>query len=561
MKKDTTKLPYNESSHNVNCKSCYTNQSSQNSNQQDAYTNPNTQHLNPQQPHDANLSSDDDIPTPTKLTTDAGVPVVDNENSLTAGPRGPLLAQDIWLNEKLGNFAREVIPERRMHAKGSGAYGQFTVTNDITKYTKAKLFSEVGKTTQLFLRFSTVAGERGAADAERDIRGFAIKFYTEEGNWDLVGINMPVFLVRDARQFPDLNKAIKRDPQTNLPNPTYKWDFWTLLPESFHHVTMQMSDRGIPASYRHMHGYGNHTFSFLNAKNERFWVKFHFKTQQGIKNLTDEQAEAIIGIDRDSHQRDLFNAIAQGNYPKWTMYIQVMPETDAEKLPYHPFDATKVWLCRDYPLIEVGTLELNRNPLNYFQDVEQVAFSPANVPPGISFSPDKLLQGRLFNYADAQRYRVGVNHPQIPVNAPRATCPYSNRRDGQGRMDGNYWNLVHYEPNSYHQWESRSDYREPPIKINGDADFWDYRKDDNDYFLQPRLLFLSMSHKQQCALFSNTARSLGNAPDFIKYRHIRNCNACHEDYGQGVAWVLGLSVADAIAARDHDPALGQPGLL
>src|SRR5580704_17705048 len=325
-----------------------------------------------------------------KLTTSAGVPVPDNQNSLSAGARGPLLLQDIWLLEKLAHFDREVIPERRMHAKGSGAFGTFKVTHDITRFTKAKIFSSIGKETPLFVRFSTVAGERGAADAERDIRGFAIKFYTEEGNWDLTGNNTPVFFLRDPLKFPDLNKAVKRDPATNLRSARNNWDFWTLLPEALHQITIVMSDRGIPASYRHMHGFGSHTFSFINAANERYWVKFHLKTQQGIQNLTDEEAASAVGVNRETHQLDLYGAIQRGEFPKWTFAVQVMPEADADKVPYHPFDLTKVWPHADYPLIEVGVLELNRNPENYFADVEQAAFNPANVPPGVSFSPDKM---------------------------------------------------------------------------------------------------------------------------------------------------------------------------
>ena len=467
------------------------------------------------------------------LTTDFGAPVVDNQNSMTAGPRGPLLAQDIWLNEKLANFAREVIPERRMHAKGSGAFGTFTVTQDITRFSRAKIFSEIGKQTEMFARFTTVAGERGAADAERDIRGFALKFYTEEGNWDMVGNNTPVFFLRDPRKFPDLNKAVKRDPRSNLRSATYNWDFWTLLPESFHQVTIVMSERGIPASYRHMHGFGSHTYSFINADNERFWVKFHFRTQQGIQNLSDAEAEALIGKDRESHQRDLYEAIERQDYPKWTMYVQIMPETDAEKVPYHPFDLTKVWPHADYPLMEVGEFELNRNPENFFLDVEQSAFAPSNLVPGISVSPDRMLQARLFNYADAQRYRLGVNYHQIPVNQPR--CPvHSNHRDGQGRVDANYGGLPHYEPNSFGQWQEQPQYKEPPLKITGDADFWDYREDDADYFSQPRALFELMNAEQKQALFDNTARALGDALDFIKARHLSNCEKCHPDYAAGV---------------------------
>lgn len=370
------------------------------------------------------------------LTTAAGVPVAHNNSVATAGPRGPMLLQDIWFLEKLAHFDREVIPERRMHAKGSGAYGTFTVTHDISRYTRAKIFSEPGKKTDLFLRFSTVAGERGAADAERDIRGFAIKFYTEEGNWDLVGNNTPVFYLRDPLKFPDLNHVVKRDPRTNLRNPTYKWDFFSHLPESLHQLTIDFSDRGLPFSYRTMHGFGSHTFSFINSDNERFWVKFHLKSQQGIANLMDDEAKRLVADDRESSQRDLYNAIEQGNFPRWKFYVQIMPEAEASQVPYNPFDLTKVWPHGDYPLIEVGVLELNRNPENYFSEVEQVAMNPANVVPGISFSPDRMLQGRLFSYGDAHRYRLGVNHQQIPVNAPR--CPFHNyHRDGAMRVDGN----------------------------------------------------------------------------------------------------------------------------
>ena len=475
----------------------------------------------------------------TKLTTAAGCPVVDNQNVMTAGPRGPQLLQDVWFLEKLAHFDREVIPERRMHAKGSGAYGTFTVTHDITRFTRAKLFSEIGKKTEMFVRFSTVAGERGAADAERDIRGFAMKFYTEEGNWDLAGNNTPVFFLRDPLKFPDLNHAVKRDPRTNLRSARNNWDFWTLLPEALHQVTVVMSDRGIPASYRHMHGAGSHTFSFINAQNERFWVKFHFKTQQGIKNWTDEEAAAAVAHDRETHQRDLYDAIERGDFPKWTMYVQIMPELEAEKVPYHPFDLTKVWPKADYPLIEVGEFELNRNPANYFAEVEQAALNPANVVPGISFSPDKMLQGRLFSYGDAQRYRLGVNHGQIPVNAPR--CPvHSYHRDGAMRMDGNYGSTLGYEPNGYGQWQEQPDFREPPLKINGAADHWDFRQDDADYYSQPRALFRLMTPAQQQALFDNTARAMGDAPEEIKRRHIANCTQCDPAYGAGVAKALGL---------------------
>jgi catalase len=481
-----------------------------------------------------------------KLTTVAGAPVVDNQNVMTAGPRGPVLLQDVWYLEKLAHFDREVIPERRMHAKGSGAFGSFTVTSDITRYTKARIFSEIGKKTDCFVRFSTVAGERGAADAERDIRGFAMKFYTEEGNWDLVGNNTPVFFLRDPLKFPDLNHVVKRDPRTNLRSAKNNWDFWTLLPEALHQVTITMSERGIPLSYRHMNGYGSHTFSMINANQERAWVKFHLKTQQGIKNLTDAEAEAIVGKDRESHQRDLFDSIEHGEYPRWTMSIQVMTEEQARKMPYNPFDLTKVWYKGEFPLIEVGVLELNRNPDNYFADVEQAAFNPANIVPGIGFSPDKMLQGRLFSYGDAQRYRLGVNHHLIPVNAPR--CPFhSYHRDGQMRTDGNRGGTLGYEPNSEGEWQEQPAFREPPLALQGDADNWNFRDDDDDYYTQPGKLFSMMNDEQKEALFGNTARAMGDAPKAIKLRHIGNCYKADPAYGQGVAAALGLSVEEAIS--------------
>lgn len=480
-----------------------------------------------------------------KLTTAAGVPVPDNQNTMTVGPRGPVLLQDVWLLEKLAHFDREVIPERRMHAKGSGAYGTFTVTHDITRYTRAKIFSHTGKKTDLFARFTTVAGERGAADAERDIRGFAVKFYTEEGNWDMVGNNTPVFFMRDPLKFSDLNHAVKRDPRTNMRSAKNNWDFWTSLPEALHQITIVMSDRGIPASYRTMHGFGSHTFSFINVNNERFWVKFHFKSQQGIKNLTDAEAEAIIGKDRESHQRDLYEAIERGDCPKWTLHIQIMPEADASKVPYNPFDLTKVWPQRDFPLIEVGMMELDRNPENFFAEVEQSAFNPANVVPGISFSPDKMLQARLFSYGDAQRYRLGVNHHLIPVNAPR--CPFhSYHRDGQMRVDGNHGGTLGYEPNSYGEWQEQPDFREPPLSVEGAADHWNHRE-DADYFSQPGALFRLMTPAQQQILFANTANSISAAPREIQIRHIRHCLKADPAYGEGIADALGISLLDATA--------------
>jgi len=477
-----------------------------------------------------------------KLSHNSGTPVVDNQNVLTAGKRGPMLLQDVWFLEKLAHFDREVIPERRMHAKGSGAFGTFTVTHDISKYTKAKLFSEIGKKTEMFVRFSTVAGERGAADAERDIRGFAMKFYTEEGNWDLVGNNTPVFFLKDPLKFPDLNHAIKRDPRTNMRSAKNNWDFWTSLPEALHQVTITMSDRGIPLSFRHMNGYGSHTFSLINAKNERIWVKFHFKTQQGIKCLTDQEAEAIVAKDRENNQRDLLASIDKGDFPKWKMQIQVMSEAEAKTCKFNPFDLTKVWPHKDYPLIDAGVFELNRNPENYFADVEQAAFNPANVVPGIGFSPDKMLQGRLFSYGDAQRYRLGVNHHLIPVNA--AKCPFhSYHRDGQMRVDGNHGATLGYEPNSYGEWQEQPEHKEPPLAIEGAADHWNHRE-DTDYYSQAGNLFRIMNKAQQQVLFENTARAMGDAPKEIKTRHIGNCLKADEAYGQGVAKALGINISE-----------------
>ncbi len=477
-----------------------------------------------------------------KLTTSFGAPVPDNQNILTAGPRGPALLQDVWFLEKMAHFDREVIPERRMHAKGSAAYGTFTVTHDITKYTRAKIFSEVGKKTEMFLRFSTVAGERGAADAERDIRGFAMKFYTEEGNWDLVGNNTPVFFLRDPMKFPDLNHAVKRDPRTNMRSADNNWDFWTNLPEALHQVTIVMSDRGLPATYRHMDGFGSHTFSFINADNERYWVKFHFKTQQGIKNLTDAEAAQVVAQDRESHQRDLYESIENKDFPKWTLYVQIMPEKDAGSYHVNPFDLTKVWPHADYPLIEVGEMELNCNPENYHAEVEQSAFAPSNVVPGISFSPDKMLQGRLFSYGDTQRHRLGVNHAQIPVNAPR--CPvHSYHRDGGMRIDGNAGSRIGYEPNMHGEWQEQPDFSEPPMTIEGTADHWNHREDD-DYYSQPGNLFRLMSPEQQQALFENTGRSLGGARIEIQNRHLRNCHRADPAYALGVAKALGVDIAN-----------------
>ena len=469
------------------------------------------------------------------IKTAAGAPVTDNQDTMTAGKRGPVALQDTWFLEKMAHFDREVIPERRMHAKGSGAFGTFTVTHDITKYTNAHIFSKIGKKTKMLARFSTVAGERGAADAERDIRGFALKFYTEEGNWDMVGNNTPVFFFRDPMKFIDLNHAIKRDPRTNMRSPNTNWDFWSSLPESLLQVTIIMGDRGIPASYRCMHGFSSHAYSFISKENKRVWVKFHFRSQQGIVNLTDQQAAQIVGKDRESHQRDLYESIEKGMCPKWKMYVQIMTPEQADGMANNPFDLTKMWLKKDYPLMPVGEFELNENPDNYFAEIEQAAFNPANVVPGISFSPDRMLQGRLFSYGDAQRYRLGVNHHQIPVNKPQAVKhPHSFHRDGQMRVDGNLGSELHYEPNSYGNWTDRPQ-DNLPKEEGGDVYRYDFRQDDHDYFTQPGMLFRGMTKDQQQVLFDNTARNMGDSTLQIKHRHIYHCYMADPNYGKGVA--------------------------
>ncbi len=473
------------------------------------------------------------------LTTSAGAPVADNQNSLTAGPRGPVLIQDYQLIEKLAHQNRERIPERVVHAKGWGAYGTLTVTHDISRYTRAKLFSAAGKQTPMLLRFSTVAGEAGAADAERDVRGFAMKYYTEEGNWDLVGNNTPVFFIRDPRKFPDFIRTQKRHPRSNLRSPTAMWDFWSLSPESLHQLTILFSDRGLPVAPMYMNGYGSHTYSFWNKDGERFWVKFHFKTMQGHRHHTNAEAAAIVGQSRESYQEALFGAIERGEFPRWKLQIQVMPEADAEKTPYNPFDLTKVWPHGDYPLIEVGVLELNRNPDNYFAEIEQAAFSPSNIVPGIGFSPDKMLQGRIFAYADAHRHRLGTHYEALPVNAPR--CPVHHyHKDGAMRFFRNDTGNpdAYYEPNSFGGPVQDPSVAEPPLRISGEAAHYDHRA-GNDDFSQPRALFNLFDADQKQRLFGNVAAAMQGVPDFIVERQLALFDKVHPDYGAGVRKALG----------------------
>ena len=476
-----------------------------------------------------------------QLTTAAGVPVDDNQTSLTAGGRGPTLLQDHHLLEKLAHFNRERIPERVVHAKAAGAFGTFTVTQDTTRYTKAAVFSEIGKKTEVLGRFSTVAGEKGSADTVRDVRGFALKFYTEEGNWDLVGNNTPVFFIRDAIKFPDFIHTQKRDPQTNYKDDTPQWDFWSKVPEALHQVTILFSDRGIPGGIPYMNGYGSHTFSFLNAGDERFWVKFHFKTQQGIRNMMQDEADRLAGSDPDHHTRQLFELIERGQHPKWTLYVQIMPEAEAETYRWNPFDLTKVWPHEDYPLIEVGVLELNRNPANYFADIEQAAFSPANVPPGISFSPCKMLQARLFAYPDAHRYRLGVNFERLPVNAPRATVAANYQRDGHMRFDDNGGASPNYEPNSLGGPKANRAYAEPPLKISGDAARYEQDRGVDDDYVQPGNLYRLLPADEQRRLVASIVGSLGNVPREIQEAMVGHFLRADAGYGESIAKALGMS--------------------
>jgi catalase len=482
-----------------------------------------------------------------KLTTSVGRPVGDNQNSLTVGPRGPVVFEDFQLFEKMAQFNRERIPERVVHAKGSGAHGYFACTNpNMSKYTTAKLFSAVGKRTPTFIRFSTVGGEKGSADTERDPRGFALKFYTEEGNWDMVGNNTPVFFIRDPLKFGDFIHTQKRDPETNLKSPTMMWDFWSLSPESLHQVTILFSDRGTPHGYRHMDGFSSHTFSLINDKNELFYVKWHFKTKQGIKNFTGPEAQAMKGDDPDFAQRDLFDHIAKGDFPQWRVSIQVMPEKEAETYHINPFDLTKVWPHKDYPLIEVGELVLDRNPENYFAEVEQAAFEPKNVAPGMGYSPDKMLQARLISYPDAHRYRLGVNYDVLPVN--KAQCPvHTYARDGAMRFDGNDGKAHNYEPNSFGGPKEDPAYRERPKEVSGTVDRHNHRL-DSDYYTQPGDLFRLMTPDARERLVGNIVGSIRGAPKRIQELQVQHFYKADPAYGTGVAKGLGLN-AEEIMGR------------
>jgi catalase len=473
------------------------------------------------------------------LRTESGAPVADNQNSQTAGPGGPVLLQDQHLIEKLARFNRERIPERVVHAVGSGAYGRFTVTNsDAARYTRMRMMSEVGKRTPVFVRFSTVAGSKGAPDAVRDPRGFAVKFYTEDGNWDLAGNNTPVFFLRDPIKFPDFIHSQKYDPHTNEQEPDNVWDFFGWSPEATHQFTWLFGDRGVPATYRHMDGFGSHTFQWVNAARERFWVKFHFKTDQGIRNLTSEESARVCGENPQHHQHDLHAAIERGDFPSWTMKVQVMPEADAASYRFNPFDLTKVWPYADYPLIEIGKLVLDRNPDNYFAHVEQAAFDPGNFVPGVGPSPDKMLQGRLFAYGDAHRYRLGVNHTQIPVNAPLGVPGGATHygRDGAMRFDGNGGRTKNYEPNSFDGPQQTGDAHYAGIAVSGvSGAYASVRHAEDDDFVQAGMLYRLMGEDERERLVTNIGGSLARVsrPEIVE-RAIGHFRAADVEYGARV---------------------------
>ncbi len=475
-----------------------------------------------------------------RLTTSAGAPVSNNQTSLTAGRRGPVVLSDYKLFEKIAHQNRERIPERVVHAKGWGAHGTFKVTNDITKYTRAKVFSKVGKETPILMRFSTVAGEQGAADAERDVRGFSIKFYTEEGNWDMVGNNTPVFFVRDGYKFPDFIRTQKRHPRTNMRSNTAMWDFWSLMPESLHQVTILMSDRGLPVAPMYMNGYGSHTFSFWNNEGERYWVKFHFKTMQGHRHYTNEEAKKVIGETRESYQEELFGALERGEFPKWKFMVQIMPEADAENTPYNPFDLTKVWPHSDYPLIEVGEIELNKNPENYFTDVENAAYSPSNVVPGIGFSPDKMLQARIFSYADAHRYRLGAHYESLPINKPKAEVAHYHKDGLMRYYNHNNITEAYYEPNSFDGAVEDPSVEEPPMKVSGDIARYEY-EEEMDVYKQPGDLFRLFDDAQKQRLFGNVAEAMKGVPMDIIERQLVHFDKVDPAYGEGVRTALGIA--------------------
>ncbi len=479
-----------------------------------------------------------------KLTSNFGRAVENDQNTVTAGSYGPALIQDIHLLEKLAHFDRERIPERVVHAKGAGAHGYFEVTADVTKYTQAKFLSKVGKRTDVIARFSTVGGERGSADAERDPRGFAVKMYTEDGNYDMVGNNTPVFFIRDPLKFPDFIHTQKRNPGTNLKDADMFWDFLSLTPESVHQVTILFSDRGTPRTYRNMNGYSSHTFMWYNEKGEHYWVQYHFKTEQGIQNLTRDEAAKMKGEDPDHATRDLWQAIERGEHPSWRVEVQIMTPEQAGEYRFDPFDITKVWFHADFPPITIGRMVLNRNPENYFAEVEQAAFSPANFVPGIGPSPDKLLQGRLFSYHDTHRHRLGPNYHLIPVNRPKAASVDNYQRDGFMQVDGNFGSRPNYYPNSFGGPEPQPEAGTPPFEVTGLADRHPYTHPNDDFFQPGEMYRRVMTDEDRDHLIGNITTHLCNAQKRIQLRQSAVFYKCDPEYGRRVAEGLGLDVKE-----------------
>ncbi len=487
---------------------------------------------------------------PKVLTTAFGIPVGDDQNSLTAGERGPVLMQDVHLLEKLGHFDRERIPERVVHAKGAGAGGYFEVTADVTKYTKAKFLSEIGKRTEVLVRFSTVGGEKGSADAARDPRGFAIKFYTEEGNYDLAGNNTPVFFIRDPLKFPDFIHTQKRNPATNCKDPNMFWDFLSLTPESIHQVTILFSDRGTPATYGNMNGYSSHTYKWYTEDGNYVWVQYHFKTEQGIKNLTHEEADKISGSDPDHATRDLYEAIERGDYPSWTLEMQIMTLEQAKEYRFDILDITKVWPHGDFPTIKIGKLVLNRNPENYFAEIEQAAFSPGNLVPGIAISPDKMLQARVFSYHDTHIHRLGPNYHLIPVNRPKNAPEVNYQRDGAMRIDANGGGGPNYWPNSFGGPEPDQDALEPEFEVSGPAARTPYSHPNDDFVQAGNLYRNVMDDQARENLVGNIVSHLSGAQKRIQLRQTALFFKADPDYGSRVAEGLGLDVKEVERLAD-----------
>jgi catalase len=474
------------------------------------------------------------------LTGAAAAPVDSDQSAISTDVRGCQLLQDVYAVEKLAHFNRERIPERVVHANGSGAFGVFEVTNDLSKYTCAKIFSRVGKKTEMAARFSSVAAEKGGAQSVRDPRGFALKFYTEEGNYDIVGNDTPVFFIRDTIKFPDFIHSQKRNPATNLHDPNYIWDFFSLTPESIHQVTFLYSSRGIPLNFRHMDGFGANTFMWYNEKGEHVWVKYHFKTNQGIRNLTQEAADELAGTDPDSSTRDLRDSIERGDYPSWNAYVQIMTPRQADEYMFDAFDVTKVWFHKDFPLIPLGKMTLNRNPKNFFAEVEQLAFCPANMVRGVGPSFDKMLQGRMFGYLDTQRHRLGANFQQIPVNMPKGAAANTNQRDGYMTVNGNFGGNPNYFPSSFINNTTNEKYAVPEIAVGGSIKRHKIPLTDADFIQAGELYRRVLDTKEKDYLIHNILLSLKLAKTFIQYRQCALFYKADADYGTRVLKGLGL---------------------